>query len=116
MTGLAQRAVLAAYIVSTGSAAAGQDDWFTTSRGVRVPTPPVAALDCAQMLQVLVDIDRSGYRGVASTPGDKADSSLLGYEDRLSRRYYSECVSAPSAMTGASAAFSYGFLDDGEGK
>lgn len=116
MMGSAHRAVLAACIVTTGSAVAGQDEWFTTSRGVRVPTPPVAALDCAQMLQVMVDIDRSGYRGVASTPGDKADSTLLNYEDRLSRRYYAECVNAPSAMTGASAAFSYGFLDDGEKK
>lgn len=110
----AQRVLLAVVVLTCGHAAAGQDDWFVTSTGVRVPTPAVGALDCGQMLQVLVAIDGSGYRGVAWTPVDKADAQLLAYEDRLSRRYYAECVNAPAAMTGATGAFSYGFLNDGE--
>jgi hypothetical protein len=42
----AQRVLFAVGALACGQAAAGQDDWFVTSTGVRVPTPAVGALDC----------------------------------------------------------------------
>jgi hypothetical protein len=114
MRALACRCAVAAAVVGTGfGVMAGQEDTFLTARGVRVPTPSLGALDCAGMLQVLTAIDGSGYRGVASRPGDIADEALLTYEDRLSRRYYAECVSTPTDAGAAAAAFSFGFADDG---
>ena len=99
----------------TAEAGAGQEESFLTARGVRVPTPVVGDLDCVGMLRVLTAIDGRGYRGVASRPGDIADEALLTYENRLARRYYAECVSAPAAMGAATAAFSFGFAGDGDG-
>ena len=106
-------AVVAAVGVAA-DARGGQEESFLTAQGVRVPTPAIGALDCAGMLRVLTAIDGSGYRGVASRPGDIADEALLAYENRLSRRYYAECVNAPTAMGAAAAAFSFGFADDGD--
>lgn len=106
----------ARHLLICAAAAAGTpaaaEEWFTTSRGVQVHMPPVAELSCAQMLDVLVAIDGSGYRGVASAPGDAADARLLAYENRVSRRYYADCVNAPGSLYGADGAFAYGFDDD----
>ncbi|MFN3615938.1 MAG: hypothetical protein ACK4WC_15445 [Rubrimonas sp.] len=99
-------------VIGAAGAAAAADEWFVTSGGVRVHMPPVAELNCAQMLDVLVAIDGSGYRGVASVPGDAADAKLLAYENRVSRRYYADCVNAPGSLHGADGAFAYGFEDD----
>lgn len=98
----------------SGPALGGQDEWFVTSGGVRVATPVVAGLDCAALLQVLIAIDGSGYRGVASAPDDRADDQLFLYENRVARRYYADCVNAPTAVLGSFGAFSHGFVaDDG---
>jgi hypothetical protein len=106
-------AALATATVSHHGAAA-QDHWFTTSGGVRIATPPVADLDCAGLRSVLNAIDRSGYRGATATPVDSADAQLLHYEDRVSRRFYIDCVNAPGAMADGGGAFGYGY-DDEEG-
>ena len=115
MKGYAFGATLLACLSMEGVVRAGQDEVFVTAGGVRVPTPPVASLDCARMLQVLTVIDGSNYRGVGAQPGDAADGALLSYENRLARRYYAECVSGPTSLGAATAAFSHGFLDDGAG-
>lgn len=108
----ARRCLIA--LVLSAAPAAAQQDTFTTSGGVRVPTPAEAGLDCAAMAQVLTAIDSSGYRGVAPGPGAAADASLRAYEDRVSRRWFSDCVNGPGALAEAESAFSHGFGADGE--
>jgi hypothetical protein len=109
------RTILAALAASAAQAATADDGWFTTTGGVRVRTPAVAELDCAGLREVLGGIDRSGYRGATAAPVNSDDVTLLQYENRVSRRYYADCVNAAGALADGGGAFSHGFADEDEG-
>lgn len=94
-------------------AASAEERWFTTSAGVRVETPPVAELDCAGLRRVLGEIDSSGYREPTAAGVASADVTLLHYEDRVSRRFYIDCVNDPGSMADGRGAFGYGFDVEG---
>lgn len=85
---------LATVIALTGApaVAAAEVDVLITAGGHRVAKPAPETLDCAGMRAVLDAIDATGYRGNGPAPLNPADAALFDYENRVSQRYYAQCV------------------------
>ncbi|MEO1687103.1 MAG: hypothetical protein AAFU61_04270 [Pseudomonadota bacterium] len=67
----------------------------TTGHAVAM-TPP-DALDCDALALKLAEIDATGYRGAKPRPAHDEDMPLFDYENRVSNRYYADCVAMRSA-------------------
>lgn len=79
------------------------------SNGAVVIMPPIEALDCAGMAQVLRRIDFSAYRGAEPVPKGHPDWPIFVYEHRLSGTYYRQCILADNRLADPGEAFSSGF-------
>lgn len=95
-----------------GPVLAGEGTSFVMSSGVEVATPPIEALECAAMIDLMAKIDATGYRRGAASPANPDDLAMLIYENRLARRFYAECVRAPGNSPDATSAFRSGYDGD----
>lgn len=105
--------MIAVFALWRGGALA-DDGWVVTANGVRVPTPPIFALDCRGMRDVLDAIDASGYRGTHPTPEEPADMGLFDYENRLSRVFFTSCMRVEPSAGAVEAPFARGFGGGGD--
>lgn len=65
---------------------------YTTSRGVIVDLPPLAAVNCADVADLIRTIDATDYRDVGpKPPTHPADKKLFHYESALWMKAYREC-------------------------
>ena len=70
------------------------------STGHVIVMAPVGAMDCAALSRKLEEIDATGYRGARPAPREASDMPLLRYENTVSNRYYSRCVTMQEAGAG----------------
>ena len=104
------RVVLTAGLVfGTGTVAMSNDEVFTASSGVVLPSPVIDHLSCRDMLDLLSAYANSGYRGMGVIPRDHPDRPIYEYEHKLAETHYQDCQAGSAYFESTAPVFGQGF-------